>query len=122
MGVADSPPCITARRGGCVINKMSRSYRNRHSRAGFPLCFQSDNHPGLAVSGGFARFYDSLGHPSLRSCKEGNLLVRNVSTFFTPYRPRLQPASLYDITSNSSTRDSMRASLAVAVAIGRLLT
>src|SRR5437899_4783494 len=31
-----SPPCTTARRGGCVINKISRSHRSRRSRGGFP--------------------------------------------------------------------------------------
>src|SRR5207245_3080311 len=81
VGAADSPPCITAtkrkrdsaqpqeRRGGCVSNKISRSHRKRRRRArsasaiarsrnsGFPLCSQSENHPGLAVSGGFAIFF-----------------------------------------------------------------
>src|SRR5215470_5595097 len=28
---------MTARRGGCVIKKISRSHRNRRSRGGFPL-------------------------------------------------------------------------------------
>ena len=31
-----SPPCITARRGGCVIKKISRSDRSGRSRGGFP--------------------------------------------------------------------------------------
>jgi len=33
---ANSPPCITARRGGCVTNQMVRSHRKRRSRGGFP--------------------------------------------------------------------------------------
>jgi len=32
----------------------------------FSSLYQSENHPGLAISGGFAAFYWSLGHPSLR--------------------------------------------------------
>jgi hypothetical protein len=28
--------------------------------------FSSENHPGLAISGCFAMFFESLGHPSLR--------------------------------------------------------
>src|SRR5437899_12103885 len=54
---ANSPPCITARRGGCVTNQMARSHRKRRSRGGFPSrSFHSENHPGLAISGGFAAF------------------------------------------------------------------
>ena len=54
---ANSPPCITARRGGCVTNQMVRSHRKRRSRGGFPSrSFHSENHPGLAISGGFAAF------------------------------------------------------------------
>src|SRR5690242_4244940 len=45
----DSPPCITARRGGCVIKEILRSHRNRRSRGGFPLCSQPENHPVLAL-------------------------------------------------------------------------
>src|ERR1051326_551868 len=55
--------------GWLRINKISRSHRKRRSRArsasatarsrnsGFPLSSQSENHPGLAVSGGFAIFF-----------------------------------------------------------------
>jgi hypothetical protein len=32
-----SPPCITARRGGCVIKKISRSHRSGRRRGGFPF-------------------------------------------------------------------------------------
>src|SRR5437016_1496200 len=32
-----SPPCTTARRGGCVIKKIWRSHRSRRSRGGFPF-------------------------------------------------------------------------------------
>jgi hypothetical protein len=32
-----SPPCITARRGGCVIKEILRSHRSRRSRGGFPF-------------------------------------------------------------------------------------
>src|ERR1051326_1823859 len=56
VGAADFPPCITARRGGCVINKISRNHRKRRSRgrsasatarsrnSGFLLCSQPKNH------------------------------------------------------------------------------
>src|SRR6184192_2961681 len=43
---ANSPPCITARRDGCVTNQMVRSHRKRRSRGGFPSPpFHSENHP-----------------------------------------------------------------------------
>src|SRR5260370_14171340 len=40
-----SPPCITARRGGCVFNKMSRSHRSRRSRGGFPFVLNRKTTP-----------------------------------------------------------------------------
>src|SRR5260370_760629 len=40
-----SPPCVTARRGGCVINKTSRSHRSRRSRGGFPFVFDRKTTP-----------------------------------------------------------------------------
>jgi hypothetical protein len=32
----------------------------------FSFLFLSENHPGLAINGCFAIFFESLGHPSLR--------------------------------------------------------
>jgi len=32
----------------------------------FSFLISSENHPGLATSGCFATFFESLGHPSLR--------------------------------------------------------
>src|SRR5207249_5259733 len=46
----------------------------------FSFCSQSENHPGLAISGGFAAFFWSLGHPSLRWCQEGNTRDSNSFT------------------------------------------
>src|SRR5437588_8256809 len=40
-----SPPCITARRGGCVINKISRSHQSRRSRGGFPFVLNRKTTP-----------------------------------------------------------------------------
>src|SRR5437588_5837245 len=40
-----SPPCITARRGGCVINKITRSHRSRRSRGGFPFVLNRKTTP-----------------------------------------------------------------------------
>jgi len=41
----------------------------------FSFLFLSEIHPGLAISGRFAMFFKSLGHPSLRSCKEGTIAL-----------------------------------------------
>ena len=60
-----SPPCITARRGGCVIQKFCEATEADAAGVVF-LLRQSENHPGLAISGCCAAFYWSLGHPSLR--------------------------------------------------------
>src|SRR5438876_8080572 len=65
---------------GCVIKKMLRSHRSLTQPGWFSFCSQSENHPGLAISGGFAAFFWSLGHPSLRWCKEGNTRDSNSFT------------------------------------------
>src|SRR5438552_5078532 len=40
-----SPPCITASRGGCIFNKMSRSHRSKRSRGGFPFVLNRKTTP-----------------------------------------------------------------------------
>ena len=59
---------------------MLRSHRSLTQPGWFSFCSQSENHPGLAISGGFAAFFWSLGHPSLRWCKEGNTRDSNSFT------------------------------------------
>jgi hypothetical protein len=75
----NSPPCITARRGGGVIKKISRSHRNRRRRGGFPFYSQSENHPGLAVSGGFATFNDCEATPPCCDARRG--VARDFNSF-----------------------------------------
>ena len=59
-------PLLASPQGGVAapIQKMLRSLLSGRSRGGFPFCSHSENHPGLAIGGGFAAFYQSLGHPS----------------------------------------------------------
>ena len=62
---------MTARRGGCGIQKMKRSDRICRSRGGLPLVLNRKTTPAALFSGCFAAFSYSRVHPSLRSCKEG---------------------------------------------------
>src|SRR4030095_6560298 len=71
--------------GGCVIKKISRSHRIGRSRGGLPLVFilfSSENHPGFAISGGFAIFLDRSATPPCGDARRGlNALDSNS---FTP--------------------------------------
>src|SRR5262245_38378527 len=55
---------LKERRGGCVIKKNFAKPRKQTQPGWFSFRAQSENHPGLAVRGGFAKFAWSLGHPS----------------------------------------------------------
>src|SRR5204862_4892228 len=61
-----SPPCTTARRGGCVIKENLAKPPKQTQPGWFSFLDSSENHPGLAISGCFAIFSESLGHPSLQ--------------------------------------------------------
>src|SRR5215470_12332670 len=71
--VQNSPPCITARRGGCAINKMSRSLLCWRRRGGFPCVFRSENHPGLAVTDAPRYFLDRSATPRCCDARRGVL-------------------------------------------------
>src|SRR5262247_3872128 len=88
---ANSPPCITARRGGRAIKKISRSVRCPRGRGGFPIETRKENHPVCASKGGFATFDLWRSHPSLLRCKEGSFaLLRFFPRFIErPYSDRL---------------------------------
>jgi hypothetical protein len=75
-------PSLHHRKEGWLRHqKMLRSNRCGATGVVFLLIDQSENHPGLALNGCFAMFLDALGHPSLRSCKEGTTpLTSNSST------------------------------------------
>src|SRR5437773_1051407 len=67
-----SPPCTTAAppQGGWLRHQRKFGEATEADAAGVVfLLDSSENHPGLAISGCFAIFSESLGHPSL--CKEG---------------------------------------------------
>ena len=70
-----TPPCGDARRGACVIKKILRSHRLRRRRGGFPLLYESENHPGLAISGGFALFLDRSATPPCGDARRGLCLI-----------------------------------------------
>src|ERR1051326_7800325 len=80
-GAVYSPPCITARRGGCVINKISRSYRNRRRRGGFPPFSQSENHPSSHSVEASRHLLDRSATPPCCGARRGILLDSNS---FTP--------------------------------------
>src|SRR5947209_20113085 len=49
-GITNSPTSI-------LHSRREHPFSSRSRNSGFPLCSQSENHPGLAVCGGFAKFY-----------------------------------------------------------------
>jgi len=53
MLVRYSPPCITARRVAASSTKCCEA-TDLTQPGWFSFCSQSENHPGLAISGGFA--------------------------------------------------------------------
>src|SRR5437867_11131745 len=55
-----SPPCTTARRGAASSRKFRAATESDAAGEAFHL-FSSENHPGLTVSGGFARHGRFLG-------------------------------------------------------------
>src|SRR6267143_2566350 len=76
-----SPPCITARRGGCVIKKISRSHRSRRSRGGFPFCIHRKTTPASRSEDAARHFIDRSATPAMM--QGGEYPLRNVRTFFS---------------------------------------
>jgi len=95
FGRAHSPPCITARRGGCVINKMSRSHRNRRRRGGFLLCSQSENHPGLAVADAARHFIDCSATPPCGDARRGICRAHTFRYFFHTFIGRAYSVAIF---------------------------
>jgi hypothetical protein len=77
-------PLLASQQGGVAasIKKISRSDGNRRSRGGFPLDYQSENHPGSAISGCFATFLDRSATPPCGGARRG--LLRLDFNSFTP--------------------------------------
>src|SRR5215470_4761096 len=65
---ASDIPLLASPQGGVAASskKILRSHRSRRGRGGFPFCSPSENHPVRAISGCYATFSYSRGHPSLR--------------------------------------------------------
>src|SRR5207253_11407127 len=77
-------PLLASLQGGVAArsNKKSRSYLVPRSRGGFPFCSQSENHPGLAISGGSAKSF-LIARPPLLAVMQGGEL-RPIPHSFTP--------------------------------------
>src|SRR5207237_6523006 len=73
-------PLLASPQGGVAArsNKKSRSYLVPRRRGGFPFRPQSENHPGLAISGGFAKSFDRSATPPCGDARRGMTLA---STF-----------------------------------------
>src|SRR5262249_55583274 len=52
-----SPPCITARRGSCVLRKKCETAENDAARGGFPFVFHWENNPASLNSGAWRAFF-----------------------------------------------------------------
>src|SRR4029077_6372756 len=72
----NSPPCITARRGGWVNKEILRSHRNRRGRGGFPLRSQSENHPVLALAEASRLLFCRSATPPCGDARRGIALIQ----------------------------------------------
>src|SRR5689334_5231854 len=60
-------PLLASPQGGVAVSSKNIAEPPKQTQPGwFSLLFSSENLPGLAVSGCFAMFFESLGVPSLR--------------------------------------------------------
>src|SRR5881628_714283 len=65
-------PLLARPQGGVAASSRKFCAATEADAAGVVFhLFSSENHPGLAVSGGFAIIFGSLGHPSLRDARRG---------------------------------------------------
>src|ERR1051326_3024724 len=76
FGLADSPPCITARRGGRAINKMPRSVRDREAGVVFRLRTKRKTTitlraVALALRAGWLRYILLMTQPPLLAVMQG---------------------------------------------------
>src|SRR5207245_2742034 len=85
VGPAYSPPCITARRGGCVINEFREATETDAAGVVFLFCCQLENHPGLAAADASRHFIDRSATPPCGGARRG---ICRSHTF--RHLPRLQ--------------------------------
>src|ERR1051326_8187546 len=83
FGLADSPPCITARRGGRAINKMPRSVRDREAGVVFRLRTKRKTTPAASVSVASLRSIDDAATPPCGDARRGMFRSHTFSTFFS---------------------------------------
>jgi hypothetical protein len=67
----NSPPCITARRGGGVIKKISRSHRNRRRRGGFPFVLDRKTTPSSRPAEASRHLIDREATPPCGDARRG---------------------------------------------------
>src|ERR1051325_5001613 len=91
---AHSPPCITARRGGCVINKSRINVAKppKQTQPGWFSSLFSIGKPPRPCGQRRLREILLIARPPLLAVMQGGeVLIRNFSTFLSQlYRPRLQ--------------------------------
>ena len=75
-----SPPCITARRGGCVIKKISRSHRSRRSRGGF-LFIHRKTTPASRSEDAARHFIDRSAIPPCGDARRGMAAPKHPDIF-----------------------------------------
>ena|ERR1041385_8101669 len=80
-----SPPCITARRGGCVIHKCREATEIDAAGVVFLFVLNLKTTPALRSAEASRYFIDRSATPPCSDARRGNVLVRNFSTFINTF-------------------------------------
>src|SRR5215813_2569920 len=82
FGLAYSPPCITARRGGRAINKMSRSLCDREAGVVFRLRTKRKTTPSASVLVASRHFINDAATPPCGDARRGMCRSHTFRHFF----------------------------------------
>src|SRR5438034_1674228 len=97
---AYSPPCITARRGGCVIQKISRSHRKPTQPGWFSFCINRKTTPSSRSADASRHFIGRSATPPCGDARRGIRPLEPFQQFFHPHRVPLQllPSIIFKVT------------------------
>src|ERR1051326_771913 len=104
-GSGKFPSLHKARRGGCVLNKMSRSHRKDAAGVVFLFSSQSENHPGLAAADTSRHFIDRSATPPCVDARRGICRSHTFRHFSQPHRRQVPKRAMYHWLLNSHRGD-----------------
>ena len=106
VGAGDSPPCITARRGGCVINKNIAKLPKQTQPGWFSSLF-SIGKPPRPRGQRRLRIYFLIARPPLLAVMQGgeSASPKHFDIFSQPHGPRLLASSNAQLERTQQPRD-----------------